>query len=268
MSGAFEEGTIDADLLGRLLDRHGPALALYAAQWTDAADDCVQEALVELARQRIAPQHVVGWLYRVVKNRALERGARSTAAARARNALDRRSVCRRRSNRRSIAATRLAVVEALDQLETSDREIIVMRIWSGLTYEEIATALSISTSSAHRQYERALEKLRQLLESPCSTKKNRSAHLKPELAALQQQLAGLQLAPLTLDRDHLMFEPAAPPPKPNAKLAATPRIAGAPRWFWPTATALHDSRVSSCSLPCCLERRRHPISPTNPQHLH
>ena len=64
-------GPIDAEQLGRLLDEHGAALALYAAQWTDAADDCVQEALVELARQRQSPEHVVAWLYRVVKHRAL-----------------------------------------------------------------------------------------------------------------------------------------------------------------------------------------------------
>src|SRR3954454_5494218 len=64
------DGPIDVELLGRLLDEHGPALALYAAQWTDAADDCVQEALVELARQRQLPDHLVAWLYRVVKHRA------------------------------------------------------------------------------------------------------------------------------------------------------------------------------------------------------
>ncbi len=64
-------GPIDAEQLGRLLDEHGAALALYASQWTDSADDCVQEALVELARQRQAPDHIVAWLYRVVKNRAL-----------------------------------------------------------------------------------------------------------------------------------------------------------------------------------------------------
>ena len=49
-------GPIDAEQLGRLLDEHGSALALYAAQWTDAADDCVQEALVELAKQRQSPE--------------------------------------------------------------------------------------------------------------------------------------------------------------------------------------------------------------------
>ena len=64
-------GPIDAELLGRLLDEHGTALALYASQWTEASDDCVQEALVELARQPQVPNHPAAWLYRVVKNRAL-----------------------------------------------------------------------------------------------------------------------------------------------------------------------------------------------------
>jgi RNA polymerase sigma-70 factor (ECF subfamily) len=174
MSGAFDQGTIDADLLGRLLDRHGPALALYAAQWTDTSEDCVQEAFVELARQRTAPEHVVAWLYRVVKNRALNaaRGARRRRERETRSVGDRFDVTQRSAFDRTDT---LAVVEALNQLETADREIIVMRIWSGLTYEETAAALSISTSTAHRQYERALEKLRQLLESPCPTNKNQTA---------------------------------------------------------------------------------------------
>src|SRR6185503_17221915 len=77
-------GPIDAELLGRLLDEHGPALALYATQWTDAADDCVQESLVELARQAKPPEHAVAWLYRVVKNRALNaaRGERAVECLR------------------------------------------------------------------------------------------------------------------------------------------------------------------------------------------
>src|SRR6188474_3382553 len=48
-------GSVTPELLGRLLDEQGGALALYAAQWTDAADDCVQEALIELAGQREEP---------------------------------------------------------------------------------------------------------------------------------------------------------------------------------------------------------------------
>ena len=70
---------VDATLIAEMLDRHGPALAFYARQWTSTADDCVQEALVELARQPATPDNPAAWLYRVVRNRALN-------AARARSA--------------------------------------------------------------------------------------------------------------------------------------------------------------------------------------
>ena len=46
-------------------------LCWRTAQWTEAADDCVQEALIELARQPRVPENVVAWLYRVVRNRAV-----------------------------------------------------------------------------------------------------------------------------------------------------------------------------------------------------
>jgi RNA polymerase sigma-70 factor (ECF subfamily) len=175
MSGPFEEGAIDAELLGRLLDRHGSALALYAAQWTDSSDDCVQEAFVELARQRAAPRHVVGWLYRVVKNRALNaaRGARRRRKRETQSIAGRFVIGRHPASLDGGDVT--VVLDALDHLELSAREIIVMRIWGGLTFDEIAAALSISTSGAHRQYMQALEKLRQILEPTCSADENRKS---------------------------------------------------------------------------------------------
>jgi RNA polymerase sigma factor (sigma-70 family) len=165
-------GPIDADQLGRLLDELAPALALYAAQWTDAADDCVQEALVELAGQPAAPDNVRAWLYRVVKHRALNaaRGAR-----RRRDRETRAADCRLMATYQSTSFDgwdALAVTDALGRLESTKREVVVMRIWGSLTYEEIAAALSIATSTAHRHYQQALEHLRQTLESPCSTNKN------------------------------------------------------------------------------------------------
>jgi RNA polymerase sigma-70 factor (ECF subfamily) len=166
-------GPIDAELLGRLLDEHGAALALYASQWTHSADDCVQEALVELARQPQVPEHVVAWLYRVVKNRALNvlRGARRRRDRESRAMAERFAIAQQPAA--FDRADSLSAIEALEQLEIADRELVVMRIWGGLKYEEIAEALAISISTAHRQYERALTKLRQILESPCSTNTNR-----------------------------------------------------------------------------------------------
>src|SRR3954468_1200991 len=169
-------GPIDAELLGRLLDEHGPALALYAAQWTNAADDCVQEALVELARQPRQPDHVIAWLYRVVKNRALNeaRGTRRRRQRETHVTTDRFAFAGRfaASDHEELNAA----VEALTRLEDNERELVVMRIWGRLTYEEIAAAMNVSTATAHCQYERALTKLRNLLESPCSTNKNNTTN--------------------------------------------------------------------------------------------
>ena len=172
MNGPREEGPVGPELLGRLLDAEGPALALYAAQWTDAADDCVQEALVELAGQTIVPANLRAWLYRVVKNRAINaaRGARRRRERESRVMAERFATHAARIDRLDA----IDVAEALEQLEPHEREIVVMRIWGSLTYEEIAIAMEMSTSSVHRQYQQALEKLRHRLESPCE--KNTDPH--------------------------------------------------------------------------------------------
>jgi RNA polymerase sigma factor (sigma-70 family) len=175
MNGSTDPVWINAELLGRLLDEHGSALALYAAHWTEAADDCVQEALVELARQATAPQNLRAWLFRVVKHRALN----SARSARRRHQRESQAVAERNDILRMKSASSanthylsLHVTDALERLEAGERELVVMRVWGGLSYEEIAATLAISTSSAHRQYQRALEKLRHVLEPPCSTSKN------------------------------------------------------------------------------------------------
>jgi RNA polymerase sigma factor (sigma-70 family) len=173
-SAGSERCIVDAALLGRVLDEHGAALALYAAQWTDAADDCVQEALVELARQGAVPENLRAWLYRVVKHRALNaaRGVRRRRERESRAATDRLRTPEFAGAEREDV---LAVVEAVHRLAPDERELVVMRIWGGLSYDEIATALSTSTSSAHRTFQRALEKLREILEPPCSTNKNQTS---------------------------------------------------------------------------------------------
>jgi len=132
----------------------------------------VVEALVELARQPTSPDHVVAWLYRVVKHRALNaaRGARRRRERESRVMADRFAEARQESAFDRYDA--MAAMDALVQLDDDEREFVVMRIWGGLTFDEIAASLAVSTSTAYRQYERALTKLRIILESPCSTNKN------------------------------------------------------------------------------------------------
>ncbi|MCC7473845.1 MAG: sigma-70 family RNA polymerase sigma factor [Pirellulales bacterium] len=166
-------GPIDAEQLGRLLDEHGAALALYASQWTFAADDCVQEAIIELARQPQAPAYVVAWLYRVVKHRALNagRGERRRRVREARAMAERFAELHHSQGHQHDGSH--TAIAALQDLDPADRELVVMRIWGGLTFDEIAAVLAVSTATAHRHYEQAIGKLRKRLEMPCSTNTNR-----------------------------------------------------------------------------------------------
>src|SRR5947209_15895790 len=62
------------DQLGRLIDAHAAALALYARQWCAAPDDAVQEAFLKLATQPAPPPDAVPWLYAVTRNLARTAG--------------------------------------------------------------------------------------------------------------------------------------------------------------------------------------------------
>ena len=149
----------------RLLDAHGPPLILYARQWCSTPEDVVQEAFVKLVSLRQQPRSVVPWLYRVVRNAALD----------ARKA-------ERRRQRRELAVARpsgwfvepemdgldaAAAVAALQRLPAEEREVIIPRLWGGLSFEEIAEVAECSASTAFRRYSAALDALRKELGVAC-----------------------------------------------------------------------------------------------------
>ena len=71
--------TLGPEPLARLMDEHGAALVLYARQWCASPEDAVQDSLLQLVREPRLPDNVVGWLYRVVRNRAIS-ASRATGA--------------------------------------------------------------------------------------------------------------------------------------------------------------------------------------------
>jgi RNA polymerase sigma-70 factor (ECF subfamily) len=57
----------------------------------------------------------------------------------------------------------LSLQAALLELPEEQREAVMMRIWSGMTLEEIAVATGVSLNTAASRYRYALEKLRERL---------------------------------------------------------------------------------------------------------
>jgi RNA polymerase sigma factor (sigma-70 family) len=161
-------GSIGPEMLGRLFDAHAAALRLYARQWCEGpdADDAVQEAFVSLARQAVLPDQVGAWLHRVVRNAAL-------SAARCRN--------RRRSREAKVSSGEAwfsSVDDQLDaqsatrylaELDQESREVIVARLWGGMTFDQIAQLQGCSLTTAHRRFRDGLSRLHERLERPCST---------------------------------------------------------------------------------------------------
>ncbi len=153
--------SIEAETLGRLYLQHAPALRLYARQWPGNGEDIVHDAFIKLAQQSPPPTLVLAWLYRVVRNAAL--------------AAERSAVRRRR--RESKVSNTEAWFSALDEqvdaqkaalllagLALPLREVIVARIWGGLTFEEIAQLVGCSLPTAHRRYHAGLTELRQRMD--------------------------------------------------------------------------------------------------------
>jgi RNA polymerase sigma factor (sigma-70 family) len=170
-------GSVTPELLSRLLDEHGGALALYAAQWTDAADDCVQEALIELAGQRELPANPVAWLYRVVRNRAISQ-YRASRRREQREELAGRLRPRADDSAIESGVDPLDLAAALESLDELLREAVVARTWGGLGFEQIAELAGCSVSTAHRRYEAGLAALRERLQLTCRTNSPTTAKLR------------------------------------------------------------------------------------------
>ena len=150
-----------AEDLGRLYRRHAAALQLYARQWGDCPEDLVQEAFIKLSGQTVPPVHVLPWLYRVVRNEAL---AVNRAAARRRKREGRASSTEAWFRATDDQLDGREAVRLLGQLALELREVIVARIWGGLTFEEVAQVTGCSLPTAHRRYQAGLIELRERLE--------------------------------------------------------------------------------------------------------
>jgi RNA polymerase sigma factor (sigma-70 family) len=162
---------ITAQALSELVDRHFAPLVLFARQWCRTPEDVVQEAFVRLLRQSTMPANVVGWLYRAVRNEAL-------AAARAAQRRGRREASVAHRGEPWFERSPGAPIEAaeatarLEQLPLQQREVIVARLWGGLSLAEIAELTGSPVSTVHWRYRSGLAALRESLGETCRPKKS------------------------------------------------------------------------------------------------
>jgi RNA polymerase sigma factor (sigma-70 family) len=149
--------------LAELVDRHAAALTLYARQWCATPEDVVQASFLKLVRQKTLPDNVVAWLYRVVRNAAIDAGR----AARRRQKYEHQAASQTplwfipTEDPTGLDARTAAA--ALSTLPNEIREIMVAHLWGGLTFEEIADMVGGSASTCYRRFALGLDLLRQKL---------------------------------------------------------------------------------------------------------
>jgi RNA polymerase sigma factor (sigma-70 family) len=162
---------VNPELLGKLFDQQAAVLELYAAQWCTAPADIVQEAFIELSRQHPPPDRPVAWLYRVVRNAAIS-AARSADRRRRHESRAAEHTPSWFVEEAGAALDAQAAGEALQELDSEQSEVVVARLWGGLSFEQIAALTETSISTAHRRYEAGLQQLRERLGVSCPTKDN------------------------------------------------------------------------------------------------
>lgn len=156
--------------LGRLIDAHAAALELFASQWPCSPADVVQEAFVEYAALIEPPSNVQAWLFCVVRNRAISE-TRSRARRKRWEAAAGEAYIERRRAERAAASSLQDAAEVLEQLSDELREVVVARLWGGLTFEQLGELTHCSASTACRRYEEAISFLRTKMGMPCPKKK-------------------------------------------------------------------------------------------------
>ena len=152
------------------LEAHGAALVLLARQWVASqadAEDVVQEAFVRCWRSRGRVEDPVAYLYASVRHGALD-WLRTRGRQRRREEAVACPESEPLFTSPIEAEERRAAIEAaLRQLPENQAEVVVMKIWGGLTLPQIAAALQVSTNTVASRYRYALAKLREhLVEEP------------------------------------------------------------------------------------------------------
>jgi len=152
----------DDDWIGPLYDRYGASLYRYAVMVLAdpaAAADVVQSVFVSLLRRRASPEFDERYLRRAMRNECFSalRKRRRDALASAEPMLE---TIEGRSDRPD---ERLAIEQALRELPPEQREVVHLKAFEGMTFQEIAELTNESINTVASRYRYAIEKLRESL---------------------------------------------------------------------------------------------------------
>ena len=159
-----------ADWVGGAYDRHGAGLYRYALMLlgdTASAADAVQQVFVALVGRGRGAANIDDegrYLRRAVRNEcfsALRRRRRETAVV-----ADSRPLVEPIDRGCVDPELRAAIDEALRTLPSEQREVVHLKVFEGMTFQEIASLAGESINTVASRYRYAMDKLRAQLQVP------------------------------------------------------------------------------------------------------
>jgi RNA polymerase sigma-70 factor (ECF subfamily) len=150
------------------------SVALSVTRSADRAEDAVHDAFARLCRATALPQgDPVAYAYAAVRNAAIDitrkRGELPIDWVEQRGGptgVETSVLAPGAADDELIAAESQDLVRrAVDDLPGGQREVLVMKLYAGLTFDQIGQALGEPLSTVASRYRRALDRLREVLES-------------------------------------------------------------------------------------------------------
>jgi RNA polymerase sigma-70 factor, ECF subfamily len=158
------------DLFDRLYDAHAPALYAFLLNLTrheEDTRDLLQDIFLKMARE---PSLLAGvrneraFLLRIARNGVVDLARRRQAYSRKQESLAAEvEPFFVHSPDPDTQALREALSAALAELPLEQREVVHLKLWEDLTFEEIASLLGIPLNTAASRYRYALDKMRDRL---------------------------------------------------------------------------------------------------------
>jgi RNA polymerase sigma-70 factor, ECF subfamily len=153
----FSRRSMRVDEVQALYQQHGPGLLLYGCSLLGrkhAAEDVLQQVFMKLLEQNTTPEEPKPYLFRAVHNAAL-------------------NLMRNEHKQVELAdiepwfeapqpdhAARATLTVELMRVPEEQRQVLVLHVWGGLSFEEIGSVLDISANTAASRYRYAMQKLR------------------------------------------------------------------------------------------------------------
>ena len=144
------------------------SLALSVTRNRAEAEDSVQDAFMKLAKKKISPNgDPVAYVYATVRNAALDRVRKRKRVVNVPEFVfdDERSKEPKPGVTLQEQERNFIIRKEIEKLEEPQREVIIMKLFSGLTFEQISEVLNEPLSTVSSRYARTLKSLKYRMEA-------------------------------------------------------------------------------------------------------